>query len=259
MNAAPHRGRLRRFTLTMSDGQSPRAPDGTPHARGARMRGFSSSLLLLSLTSLCGACSTIKPSTTVPAPAGPYAAAENEAVVVFHRRSLDGPDTRGDDLAFSERWSYVRIYGGEGAPLADVRATEHAVVRLTPGEHAFYVKNWAAEPSATCIAALHATLERGRVYAIDIEATKRDASAGCEPLRLIPVDRASSAAFFEHLAATQSEQRSFLGTRRETSILLDNDTLVATIVRVGAEKLVVRPVTLTAGDGLPWTAASTAH
>jgi hypothetical protein len=220
------------------------------------MQAFPSCVALLGLASLCGACATINPSTTVPAPAAPYAAAENEAVVVIHRRSLDGPNARGDDLAFRERWSYVRVYDEKGAPLADLRATEHAVVRLPPGEHQLFVKNWAAEARPTCVAALDARLERGRVYAIEIEASPRDSTAGCEPLRLEPVPRSSSEAFFEHLATTHSEQRAFLGDNRQTSVFLDNDTVIADVIRVGRQSLEKRPVVLVAGDGIPWTSAS---
>lgn len=203
--------------------------------------------------SLAAACATIKPSTTAPAAPGPYVAADNEAVVVFHRRSLSGPDTRGDDIPIVEQWSYVRVLGSEGAPLADLRPTEHAVVRMRPGEHQFFVKNWAAEAHPLCVAALKATLERGRVYAIDIASTARDVDVGCEPLRLVPVERFAIESFFAHLAKTKSEQRTFLAENRERSFLLDNKSLTDKVIRVGTERLAKRPVALAPDDGIAWT------
>ena len=203
---------------------------------------------------LATACSTIKPSTTAPAAAGPYVAGDDESVVVFHRRSLNGPDTRGDDLPFVERWSYVRVFDSDGAPLADLRATEHAVVHIKPGEHQFFVKNWAAEPHPICVAALKAALDRGRVYAIDIDSAQRDTQVGCEPLRLIPVERFAIEAFFDHLAKTRSEQKTFLADKRETSIFLDNKLVTDKVILVGTERLAKRPVALAPDDGIAWTA-----
>ena len=218
------------------------------------MHSLAQRFVFLTTASLVAGCGTIIPSTTVPSAAGPYAAAAHEAVVVFHRRSHDGPHASGQNLRMSERWSYVRVYDAQGAPLADLRATEHSVVRVRPGENQFFVKNWAAEPLATCVGAVHAGLEPGRVYAIDIEARDMDSTTGCEPLRFIPIERSTLQSFFDQLGKGRSEQRAFLGEHRETSFILDNTTVVVAVMRVGAERLASNPVVLRADDGVAWTA-----
>jgi len=217
------------------------------------MQSLTRWVVILTTASLAVGCATINPSTTVPSPAGPYAAGENEAVVVFHRRSHDGPRARGDDLRMSERWSYVRVYDAQGTPLADLRATEHTVVRLKPGENSFFVKNWSAEPIVPCVAGAQAGLERGRVYAIDIAGGEVDMNTGCEPLRLVPIERSSLPTFFDELRIARSEQRAFLGDQRETSIILDNHSVTAAVIRVGTERLADSPVVV-AADGIAWTA-----
>jgi hypothetical protein len=214
-----------------------------------------------SAASLCAAialsaCSTLVPSTTAPAPSAPYAATADEAVVVFYRRSTHGPSARGDALGLDERWSFVRVYGTRGQPLADLRATEHALVRLPPGAHRFLAKNWAAPASSACVARLSASLAAGRVYAVRLEGGPRS-SEGCEPVTLTPVARGALAAHFDELAAIRSEQRTFLGDGRERSIVLDGPARENEIVRAGGPRLDDESV-LSPTDGAEWYVAPAA-
>jgi hypothetical protein len=201
-------------------------------------------------------CTTLAPSTTVPAPSAPYVAAEDEAVVVFHRRSILGPDVRGGDLTVLEKWSYVRISDGSGQALADVRATEHAVVRVPPGEARFFVRNWAMPPRSRCIGAIAATLERGHVYAVRIEAIASTDEACSHAIRVVPIERSGVEAFFGELIRTRSEQRTFLGENRERSGFVDGEGLQRDVVRAGNDRIARDPVVLAPGDGVPWTAVS---
>jgi hypothetical protein len=178
-------------------------------------------LPLLVLLLLLAGCSSFFPHTTEPAPRDPIAPAADAAVLVLHRPSSFGLEGPVERLPVAERWSVVRVLDEQGDPIADLRPTEHAVVRLAPGLHELFASGWGGAPYRECIGAMRAELAAGRVYAARVYAWDHVGSRkhGCARVDIVAVPPAERSAFAGELA--RSERVAFLGVRRERSFLLD--------------------------------------
>jgi hypothetical protein len=182
--------------------------------------------------SFVASCSSLFPHTTEPAARDPIVVAPGEAVVVLYRPSAYGAAGPVDSLPVAERWSVMRVLDDNGDPIADLRATEHAVVRMAPGVHELFASNWTGAPYRECIGAMRGELVADHVYFAYVYSFGRMGSrkGGCARVDLVAVTSENRAGFAAEIA--RSERVRFLGTQRQHGWLIDDlDRRLATVAQ----------------------------
>jgi hypothetical protein len=193
----------------------------------------------LVLAPACAGCSAIFPHTTEPAARGPIEPASDAAVLVLHRPSAFGLEGPADQLPVAERWMVLRVLDEHGDPIADLRATEHAVVRLAPGLHELFASAWGRALDRECIGVMRAELAAGRVYAARVYAWNHSPKRHCPRVDIVAVPAVEHVAFAGELA--RSERVAFLGARRERSFLVDDLDLRLSTVAQGRLRMTDDP------------------